>query len=51
MGPTDAISVTFNQPMDHASVQAHFSLKTGGEADPRHLPLAGRQERPPPQRR
>ncbi len=32
VGPTDAISVTFNQPMDHASVQAHFSLKTNGQA-------------------
>lgn len=32
MGPTDAISVTFNQPMDHASVQAHFSLTTDGQA-------------------
>jgi uncharacterized protein YfaS (alpha-2-macroglobulin family) len=27
MGPTEVISVTFNQPMDHASVQDHFSLK------------------------
>ncbi len=27
VGPTDVISVTFNQPMDHASVQAGFSLK------------------------
>jgi uncharacterized protein YfaS (alpha-2-macroglobulin family) len=30
-GPTDVISVTFNQPMDHASVQASFSLEAGGE--------------------
>jgi uncharacterized protein YfaS (alpha-2-macroglobulin family) len=30
VGPTDVISVTFNQPMDHASVQANFSLETGG---------------------
>ncbi|MCL7451450.1 MAG: Ig-like domain-containing protein [Anaerolineae bacterium] len=32
VGPTDAISVTFNQPMDHASVQAHFTLETDLEA-------------------
>ncbi len=29
VGPTDVISVTFNQPMDHASVQASFTLKAG----------------------
>ncbi len=34
MGPTDPISVTFNQPMDHASVQAHFSLKSDGKTIP-----------------
>ncbi|MBN1137508.1 MAG: Ig-like domain-containing protein [Anaerolineae bacterium] len=34
MGPTDAISVTFNQPMDHTSVQAHFSLTSDGQAIP-----------------
>ena len=27
MGPSDVISVTFNQPMDHASVEAGFSLE------------------------
>ena len=27
-GPSEVISVTFNQPMDHASVQDHFSLET-----------------------
>ncbi|MGD8623771.1 MAG: Ig-like domain-containing protein [Anaerolineae bacterium] len=32
VGPTDPISVTFNQPMDHASVQARFSLVADGEA-------------------
>jgi hypothetical protein len=32
VGPTDVISITFNQPMDHASVQAGFSLETDGEA-------------------
>ena len=26
MGPTDVISVTFNQPMDHDSVEAAFRL-------------------------
>jgi uncharacterized protein YfaS (alpha-2-macroglobulin family) len=26
LGPTEAITVTFNQPMDHASVQEHFAL-------------------------
>jgi uncharacterized protein YfaS (alpha-2-macroglobulin family) len=31
VGPTDVISVTFNQPMDHASVQASFSVESGGE--------------------
>ena len=31
VGPTDIISVTFNQPMDHTSVQASFSLKAGGQ--------------------
>jgi uncharacterized protein YfaS (alpha-2-macroglobulin family) len=30
VGPTDVISVTFNQPMDHASVQANFTLLAGG---------------------
>jgi uncharacterized protein YfaS (alpha-2-macroglobulin family) len=31
VGPTDVISVTFNQPMDHTSVQAHFSLEADGQ--------------------
>jgi len=31
VGPTDPISVTFNQPMDHASVQASFSLQAGAQ--------------------
>ena len=35
VGPTDVISVTFNQPMDHASVRAHFSLSADGQ------PVAG----------
>ncbi len=34
VGPTDVISVTFNQPMDHASAQASFSLEADGEAVP-----------------
>ena len=29
VGPSDVISVTFNQPMNHESVQDAFSLKTG----------------------
>jgi uncharacterized protein YfaS (alpha-2-macroglobulin family) len=32
LGPTDVISVTFNQPMDHASAQTHFSLELDGQA-------------------
>ncbi len=32
VGPTDPITVTFNQPVDHASAEAAFSLKTGGTA-------------------
>ncbi len=36
LGPTEAISVTFNQPMNHLSVQEHFSLMLDGE------PVAGR---------
>jgi alpha-2-macroglobulin len=35
VGPTDVISVTFNQPMDHASVEKSFSLEVEGS------PLAG----------
>jgi hypothetical protein len=35
VGPTDVISVTFNQPMDHASVQTRFSLEVNDE------PVAG----------
>ena len=31
MGPTEVISLTFNQPMDHASVQERFSLEIEGE--------------------
>lgn len=31
VGPTDVISVTFNQPMDHASVQTRFSLELDGQ--------------------
>jgi uncharacterized protein YfaS (alpha-2-macroglobulin family) len=31
VGPSDVISVTFNQPMDHGSVQANFSLKAGDQ--------------------
>lgn len=31
-GPTDVISVTFNQPMDHASAQSTFSLELDGQA-------------------
>jgi uncharacterized protein YfaS (alpha-2-macroglobulin family) len=31
VGPTDVISVTFNQPMDHASAQTHFSLQADGQ--------------------
>ena len=34
-GPTDVFSVTFNQPMDHTSAQASFSLLAGGQ------PIAG----------
>jgi len=36
VGPTDVISVTFNQPMDHASAQSHFSLEMEGQ------PVAGK---------
>ena len=32
VAPSAAISVTFNQPMDHASVQEHLSLDCGGQA-------------------
>lgn len=32
VGPTDVITVTFNQPVDHASAEAAFSLKTGDTA-------------------
>ncbi|MFC2045934.1 Ig-like domain-containing protein [Chloroflexota bacterium] len=35
VGPSDVISVTFNQPMDHASVQTAFSLEADG------IPLEG----------
>ncbi len=35
VGPTDLISVTFNQPMDHASAQSNFSLEMDGQ------PVAG----------
>ncbi|MFN2244631.1 MAG: Ig-like domain-containing protein, partial [Anaerolineae bacterium] len=35
VGPTDVISVTFNQPMDHTSAQSHFSLEMDGQ------PVAG----------
>ncbi|MGC9332989.1 MAG: Ig-like domain-containing protein [Anaerolineae bacterium] len=31
VGPTDVISVTFNQPMDHTSAQDHFSLEMDGQ--------------------
>ena len=31
LGPTDVISVTFNQPMDHVSVQEGFSLMLDGD--------------------
>ncbi|MGQ9600094.1 MAG: Ig-like domain-containing protein [Anaerolineae bacterium] len=31
VGPTDVISVTFNQPMDRASVQTRFSLELDGQ--------------------
>ncbi|MEJ2737030.1 MAG: Ig-like domain-containing protein [Anaerolineae bacterium] len=34
LGPSDVISVTFNQPMDHASAEALFSLQAGSQADP-----------------
>jgi uncharacterized protein YfaS (alpha-2-macroglobulin family) len=34
MGPTDVISVTFNQPMDHASAQERFALEAAGELLP-----------------
>ncbi len=32
VGPTNVISVTFNQPMDHDSVVEHFSLEADGQA-------------------
>lgn len=32
VGPTATITVTFNQPVDHASAEAAFSLKTGDTA-------------------
>ena len=32
VGPTDVISITFNQPMDHASVQTGFSLEMDEQA-------------------
>ncbi len=32
VAPTDVISVTFNQPMDHTSVEAGFSLKAQNQA-------------------
>ncbi|MGC9399998.1 MAG: Ig-like domain-containing protein [Anaerolineae bacterium] len=35
VGPTDVISVTFNQPMDHAATEAAFSLQIDG------APVAG----------
>jgi hypothetical protein len=35
VGPTDPISITFNQPMDHVSVQTRFSVTAGGK------PVAG----------
>ncbi len=35
IGPTDVISVTFNQPVDHESAQARFSLEVGRQ------PVAG----------
>ena len=44
VGPTDVISVTFNQPMDHASVQADFSPGAGRPAGGRHLPLERRRD-------
>ncbi len=31
VGPSDVISVTFNQPMDHTSVQTSFSLVAAGQ--------------------
>ncbi|MGD2207227.1 MAG: Ig-like domain-containing protein, partial [Anaerolineae bacterium] len=31
VGPSDVISTTFNQPMDHDSVEARFSLEVDGE--------------------
>jgi len=33
-GPSDPVRLTFNQAMDHASVEAHFSLSCGGEEIP-----------------
>ena len=35
VGPSDVISVTFNQPMDHASAEERFTLEADGE------PVAG----------
>ncbi|MEJ2288362.1 MAG: Ig-like domain-containing protein [Deinococcales bacterium] len=35
VGPTDIISVTFNQPVDHTSAQSRFSLEMDGQ------PVAG----------
>jgi uncharacterized protein YfaS (alpha-2-macroglobulin family) len=32
VGPSDVISVTFNQPMDHVSVQSGFSLEMDGQS-------------------
>ena len=34
VGPTATITVTFNQPMDHRSVEARFSLAPVGAVDP-----------------
>ncbi len=31
VGPTEVISVTFNQPMDHSSVQARFTLEADNQ--------------------
>jgi uncharacterized protein YfaS (alpha-2-macroglobulin family) len=43
LGPTQAISITFNQPMDHASVEALFSLVPIDEdAGATPEPVAGR---------
>jgi uncharacterized protein YfaS (alpha-2-macroglobulin family) len=43
LDPTGPISVTFNQPMDHASVLDHFSLvlASGGEVDGRTVWVGG----------